>query len=491
MFSSIRRVSLLKLNKCHMVGGCLHFSSNPPQQQNENVTSTFHFSSQRYYDLSGNNAGLTRREFQARRVKLAENLASQSPLLSNVGDGKMIMDRSIDTQKNHLVIIPSAQRQYMVDKIPYLFRQATNFRYLTGSKSHNSALVLRFNGLGQELVTTLLLPDVNLKEDIWEGPQMKADEALDVFGVDEVFHMEDLAVFLNQQINLVGIKNLVLWYDYLNPTHKDIHRTVMRLIEGSPIQPVQSPRMAVQRQRLLKSPQEIAAMRKAAQISAEAINATMRTTSEHNSETKLFAKLDYESRVRGADFLAYPPVVACGDNANVIHYTRYSSNQYVKDDLVLVDCGCDVGGYASDITRTWPLSGRFSDAQKLIYQVVLDIHRQLLSALSENAGKLSVDHLYKLMQAALGQHLLNIGLIPSELANDSFRLNEAASEFCPHHVSHYLGLDVHDTALGMYYVCIFFVFDFDYLSVIMRGSSFTFGIDFSMEKPLVNSSSNF
>ena len=323
---------------------------------------------------------------------------------------------------------------------------------MSGSKSHNSAIVLRFNGKGEQLVTTMLLPDVNPKEEIWEGPQMKADEACDVFGVDHALHMEDLPLFLHNQImhHCGDVKNLILWYDYLNPTHDGIHRTLMRLIEGSQmaIQPVQSPRMAIQRQRLFKSRQEIEAMSKAAQISAEAINTTMKTTLQHNSETKLFAKLDYESRMKGAEFLAYPPVVACGDNANIIHYTRYSKNQYDNDHLVLVDCGCDIGGYASDITRTWPLSGKFSRPQKLIYQVVLDIQRKLLSALSNHAGgKMTVDHLYKLMQEALGQHLLNIGLLPEDLANDSFRLNEAASEFCPHHVSHYLGMDVHDTPL--------------------------------------------
>ena len=179
----------------------------------------------------------------------------------------------------------------------------------------------------------------------------------------------------------------------------------MRLIEGSQFvnQPVQSPRMAVQRQRLIKSPKEIEAMRKACQISAEAINSTMSTSLEHDAETKLFAKLDYESRVRGADFLAYPPVVACGNNANIIHYTRYSKNKLDPklDQLVLVDCGCDVGGYVSDITRTWPLSGKFSPHQKLIYEVVLDIQQRLLTSLSENASKLTVDQLYRLVKRLL------------------------------------------------------------------------------------------
>ena len=131
MFSSVNRVlSVLGQKNCRvMMSGKRrkNFSSNPPyHQETSDVLSTL---SQRYYDLPSNNAGITRREFQARRLKLAQNLASQVPLLSS----SMTMNRNDDEHKNHLVIIPSAQRRYMVDKIPYHpFRQATDFRYRLG-----------------------------------------------------------------------------------------------------------------------------------------------------------------------------------------------------------------------------------------------------------------------------------------------------------------------------------------------------------------------
>ena len=383
-------------------------------------------------------------DFQSRRLALAEKLAKQGPILGNASSNLKSLAR-----KEHLVIIPSAQRRYMVDKIPYFpFRQATDFRYLTGSLSQNSAVILKFDGALGDVTSTLLLPQVDPREERWEGAQMRTDEACDFFGVDQAIHMDDLPLFLHNQIS-TSAKDLCLWYDYLNPSHTSVHRTVMRFVEGTNVvnQPVQSPRQAVHQLRLIKGPREIDAMRRTAQIASGAISEAIRTTSAHLSETQIFAKLDYESRMRNADFLAYPPVVAAGDNANIIHYTRYSQQIMEKDDLILVDCGSDYGGYCSDITRTWPLSGKFDPYQKLIYQAVLDVQNSLIEDLSLAAEKETVDNLYKKMLKNLGARLLDIGLITDEIARDETKLNAAVCEFCPHHVSHYLGLDVHDTAL--------------------------------------------
>ena len=396
------------------------------------------------FDLQSTNAGIGKNDFSERRYALAEKLATQGPILGLPG----LKSAAKKQDREHLVIIPSAQRRYMVDKIPYIFRQGTDFRYLTGSLSHNSAIVLKFNGNLEKFTTTLLLPEIDPREERWEGLQMRPDEACDVFGVDQAIHMDDLPIFLQSQISQ-SAKNLILWYDYLNPLHTNLHRIVMRFVEGSNVvaQPVQSPRQAVQQLRLIKGPKEIEAMRKTAHIGAEAITETIRSTANHMSETQIFAKLDYESRMRHADFLAYPPVVASGDNANTIHYTRYSKDTMNINDLILVDCGCDYGGYASDITRTWPISGKFETHQKLLYEAVLDIQLSLIEKLVNAAETESVDKLYRSMLNLLGEHLLDLGIITHEISRDEARLNAACSEFCPHHVSHYLGLDVHDTAL--------------------------------------------
>ena len=198
----------------------------------------------------------------------------------------------------------------------------------------------------------LFLPESDERLERWEGPQMKPDEACNIFGVDQAIHIDALDTFLHNEVQADTARNLILWYDYLNPTHDSVHKVVMRFVEGvaRPV-PVQSPRQAVQQLRLIKSPGEIKAMRRSAQIGAETMSETIQSTSSHLSERKTFAKLDYECRLRGADFLAYPPVVASGDNSTVIHYSRYSVSEYNRNDLLLVDAGCDFGGYSSDVTR--------------------------------------------------------------------------------------------------------------------------------------------
>merc|ERR1719273_1126736 len=119
-----------------------------------------------------------------------------------------------------------------------------------------------------------------------------------------------------------------------------------------------------------------------------AIRHTMSVSPRLNTEAELFATVDFRCKMLGAQFLAYPPVVAAGNNANTIHYIQNTRAKFDRSDLVLVDAGCDYGGYSSDITRTWPLSGKFNSYQKLIYDAVLDIQTQLITLLKEEAMNL-------------------------------------------------------------------------------------------------------
>ena len=281
------------------------------------------------------------------------------------------------------------------------------------------------------------------------GPQMKPDEACDIFGVDQAIHMDNLGAFIESQIN-TNQKNFIFWYDYLNLSHIQTHRIAMRFVQGTDTtnHSVHSPCQSVQQLRLIKKTRERDIMKRTCQIGAESITEAIRDTSQLTSEAQVFAKIEYEAKMRDADFLAYPPVVAAGNNANTIHYTINSRTKFKdRNDLILVDAGCDYGGYCSDITRTWPLSGKFSPNQRLIYDAVLDIQTQLISILKEDAENQTVDRLYRKMQTVLGEKLVDLGLVSDEVAKDETKLSVACQEFCPHHVSHYLGMDVHDTKL--------------------------------------------
>lgn len=141
--------------------------------------------------------------------------------------------------------------------------------------------------------------------------------------------------------------------------------------------------------------------------------------------------------------MAYPPVVAGGANATVIHYVN--NNQIVRDgEMVLMDAGCEFGGYTSDITRTWPINGEFSEPQRILYEVLAQVQKELLGCL-QHAGGETLDQLFDTMCLKLGKYLQEVGLIPKSA--QGVELGRAAYKFCPHHVSHYLGMDVHDTPL--------------------------------------------
>lgn len=185
-------------------------------------------------------------------------------------------------------------------------------------------------------------------------------------------------------------------------------------------------------------------MRRTCAIASAAINETMRETRpDLDTEHQVFARVDYKCRMAGANRLAYPPVVAAGRNATIIHYVQ--NTQLVRaGEMVLMDAGCEYGGYSSDITRTWPAGGRFSDAQRVLYEVVWQLQHELIGTLCRDGGR-TLDELFDTMCLRLGQLLQEAGLVKRTLAGGE--LVRAAFSFCPHHVSHYLGMDVHDTPL--------------------------------------------
>ncbi|KAL5012065.1 hypothetical protein ScPMuIL_010616 [Solemya velum] len=138
--------------------------------------------------------------------------------------------------------------------------------------------------------------------------------------------------------------------------------------------------------------------------------------------------------------LAYPPVIAGGNRANTIHYIN--NNQIVADgELVLMDAGCEFHGYASDITRTWPVSGKFTSSQRVLYDVVLAVQEKCIGMCKVG---FTLDEIYIEMLRTLGHQLQNLGLIERNVKPTE--LLALVQTFCPHHVGHYLGMDVHDTS---------------------------------------------
>ncbi|RZC33528.1 Xaa-Pro aminopeptidase 3, partial [Asbolus verrucosus] len=369
---------------------------------------------------------IKRSEFQERRQKLMDQIA------------QYVCERNPDI-KQHLIVIPSATKRYMSDKIPYFFRQNSDFLYLTGCQEPDSCLVLAAADSPSQHRATLFVREKDEHSELWDGPRTGPDSAPSLFGVDQSLPSSELENYLHSYLK--SNKNFTVWYDYMNPVQDDVHRLMCDYLNYMKQKMWESPKIFVHKQRVIKSPAEIALMQESCDIASEAIVKTVGASRPGMSEHQIFATVDYECRMKGAEFLAYPPVVAGGDRANIIHYIN--NNQIVDDgDMVLMDAGCEYHGYSSDITRTWPINGKFNRHQRELYEVVLDVQTKLIKLCQTFP---TLDSLFDSMCVLLGKGLQQIGIIPKILSNQA--LIKAAYQFCPHHVSHYLGMDVHDTPL--------------------------------------------
>ncbi|CAD6216369.1 GSCOCG00004524001-RA-CDS [Cotesia congregata] len=369
--------------------------------------------------------GIKLDEFKTRRTKLADYI---------------IKNFSPKDANSHIVIIPSASKVYMSDKIPYVFRQNSDFLYFTGCQEPDSVLVMTIDS--DKVLCTLFVQKKDPKSELWDGPVTGTEAAAEMFGVDQSLPVSDFDSYLNSLVNKYR-SSASIWYDNHDIIHKEFHKKISTLgilasTDRCRLAPT-SIKDIFHQIRLIKSPAEIELMQKSCDIASEAIAKTIKVTKAGMTEHQLFATVDYECRMNGAEFLAYPPVVAGGRNANTIHYI--TNNQILNDgDMVLMDAGCEYHGYSSDITRTWPISGSFSPQQKILYEIVLEVQKLLINKLKNLP---TLDDLFYDMGNLLGKRLQEIGLIPKNFSHD--RLAATAFTYCPHHVSHYLGMDVHDT----------------------------------------------
>ncbi|KAJ9577543.1 hypothetical protein L9F63_005916 [Diploptera punctata] len=368
--------------------------------------------------------GLKQEEFQERRYRLMENIHKHSL-------------RHDKNPKQHLVVIPSTTKVYMTEKIPYVFRQNSDFLYLSGCLEPDSALVLT-GERGDDHKSTLFVRKRDAHSELWDGPRTGVEAAPSLFGVNQALPLTEFELFLTSYTR--NNRNFMLWYDYMNPLQPDVHKTMREFLGDAWSKMWESPKPMIHRLRLYKSPAEAALMKASCRIGGDAITTTIASSYVGITEHQLFARVDYECRMRGAEYLAYPPVVAGGDRANIIHYIN--NNQVVADgEMVLMDAGCEYHGYSSDITRTWPVNGKFTQPQRDLYEVVLSVQSQLIE---ECTNMPTLDNLFHMMCSLLGRHLQELGILSSRSTEEE--VARAAYSFCPHHVSHYLGMDVHDTA---------------------------------------------
>lgn len=339
---------------------------------------------------------------------------------------------------DHTVVVLSNPIYYMSNDIPYTFHQDNNFLYLCGFQEPDSILVLQ-SFSGKQLPShkaMLFVPRRDPGRELWDGPRSGTDGAIALTGVDDAYPLEEFQHLLPK---LRAETNMV-WYDWMKPSHAQLHSDYMQPLTEAKARSknkVRSVQHLIQRLRLIKSPAEIKRMQSAGKLTSKAFIETMFASKAPVDEAFLYAKFEFECRARGADILAYPPVVAGGNRSNTLHYVK--NNQLIKDgEMVLLDGGCESSCYVSDITRTWPVNGRFTAPQAELYEAVLEIQKACLTLCSPGT---SLENIYSMMLTLMGQKLKDLGIIKTS-KESAFK---AARKYCPHHVGHYLGMDVHDT----------------------------------------------
>jgi Xaa-Pro aminopeptidase len=201
---------------------------------------------------------------------------------------------------------------------------------------------------------------------------------------------------------------------------------------------VQDVRAPIDDMRLIKDAHELGIMRRAARIAAQAHRRAMQRTRAGRTEYEIEAELLYEFRRNGAQFPAYSPIVAGGANACVLHYV-FNDAPLHDGDLLLIDAGCELDGYASDITRTFPVNGRFSGAQREVYEIVLAAQRAAMDVVRVGKGW---NEPHDAAVKVLAQGVIDLKLVPGSL--DGVLEKETYKRFYMHRTGHWLGLDVHD-----------------------------------------------
>ena len=340
--------------------------------------------------------------------------------------------------KNSAVVIAGAAVQYRNADSSHAFRQDSNFWYLTGFNEPESTLVLLINE-SKDVQSIAFVPKKDALKEIWDGYRAGPNGAVKDHGFDLAFdnteideRLPDLLAGYNQVFYPVG-KSQKLDADVIDwiktARSKDRHSSPIDIADAS---------SKIGNERLIKDEDEIEIMKKACQISAEAHVEAMKFVKPGMNEQELEAFYQYQFSKRGGRFAAYTPIVAGGENACVLHYVENS--KALKDgDLVLVDAGCEFELYASDITRTYPINGKFTAAQLAIYEVVLEAQQKSIEAVTVNNNVMDSQII---SEKVITQGLIDLGILNGSM--EELHETGAFKDFYMHKIGHWLGIDVHD-----------------------------------------------
>ena len=339
--------------------------------------------------------------------------------------------------ENSVLLIPGADTLYRNADSSFPFRQDSSFYYMSGFCEPASLMAIVNNKDG--INSIVFVPPKDKLKEIWDGYRAGPIGAVEDFLFDKAFDNTHIDTMLpdilhgsEQVLYPIGKKSgfdqkVIDWTTAASS--KDRHSKSINIMDASSL---------IGNIRLIKDDHEIDLIRKACDISAEAHIAAMKAVKEGDSEQNIEGLYIHEFSKRGARYPAYNPIVAGGENACVLHYVE--NNQMLNDsDLLLVDAGCEYEMYAADITRTFPVSGKFSEEQLKVYEIVLEAMNAAIDCVKEGN---SVMKPQEISEKVITEGLVKIGLLEGDL--EELHKSGAYKDFYMHKIGHWLGLDVHD-----------------------------------------------
>ena len=342
-------------------------------------------------------------------------------------------------EPNSIAIVPAARLAIRSRDTEYPFRQDSDFLYLTGFEEPDAVAVLMPGRPHAEYI--LFCHERDARHELWEGRRAGTEGACARYGADDAFPLADIDDILPGLIEGRGR----VYYSMGRSADFDGRilswvNSIRSKVASGAVPPGEFTDLdhLLHELRLFKSAAELRQMRQAARISAAAHRRALRACRAGMYEYQLEAEMLHEFARHGARHAAYPSIVAAGPNACTMHYTANAA-RLRRGDLVLIDAGCEYRGYASDVTRTFPVSGRFSRRQRALYEVVLAAQAAALQRVRPGE---SWDAAHSASVEVITAGLVELGLLRGNVSRLIRR--GAYREFYMHRVGHWLGLDVHD-----------------------------------------------
>lgn len=313
----------------------------------------------------------------------------------------------------------------------YEFTPNRNFYYLTGIQEQEHIIVL---SKSKETISEILfLKDIDLDAEMWNGKTLRVHEGKEISGIEEVAYMKEFSSYIHRAIN--GSENIKLYLDLyreaIDEPDSEANIFSREIRNKYPQVIIKNLSNKIAPLRIIKSQEEIEQMKKAIEITIEGVRSLMKNAKAGMKEYELEAYFDFECKTKGAKDYAFKTIAAAGKNATILHYAE--NNSEIRDgELILFDLGAQWNLYNADITRTFPVNGKFTDRQKEVYEAVLRVNKAVIEKIKPG---LNYKELNSWATDLIAEECIKLGII-----NDK---NEVRKCYW-HSIGHSLGLDTHD-----------------------------------------------